>query len=114
MGWPISCFTFLVQPAQSTGRRRNRHFRFQFAGEPGLDAGGVAREWFELSSKAPRVVDYWDCPLDRAQLFGRWHPAVWNEESGDGALLSVDEKALFNVDNGLFEYSVRAMDAWTD
>jgi len=34
-----------------------RIFRFQFAGEPAQDAGGVAREWFELVSKALFNVD---------------------------------------------------------
>jgi len=26
----------------------HRYFRFEFIGEPGIDAGGVAREWFQL------------------------------------------------------------------
>jgi E3 ubiquitin-protein ligase NEDD4 len=34
-----------------------RIFRFQFAGEPAQDAGGVAREWFELVSIALFNVD---------------------------------------------------------
>jgi len=34
-----------------------RIFRFQFAGEPAQDAGGVAREWFELVSKELFNVD---------------------------------------------------------
>lgn len=28
----------------------HRYFRYEFAGEPGLDAGGIAREWFTLVS----------------------------------------------------------------
>lgn len=29
----------------------NRIFRFEFLGEPGMDAGGLAREWFQLVSQ---------------------------------------------------------------
>lgn len=28
-----------------------QRFRFEFLGEPGVDAGGVAREWFHLVSE---------------------------------------------------------------
>lgn len=28
-----------------------QRFRFEFIGEPGVDAGGVAREWFHLVSE---------------------------------------------------------------
>ena len=27
-----------------------QRFRFEFIGEPGVDAGGIAREWFHLVS----------------------------------------------------------------
>jgi hypothetical protein len=35
-----------------------RFFRFEFIGEPGIDAGGVAREWFQLVGDACFNVDF--------------------------------------------------------
>lgn len=35
----------------------HKYFRYEFAGEPGVDAGGIAREWFTLTSDASFNVD---------------------------------------------------------
>jgi len=36
----------------------HRYFRFEFIGEPGIDAGGVAREWFQLVTDQCFNVDF--------------------------------------------------------
>mmetsp|Transcript_1737 Transcript_1737/g.4074 ORF Transcript_1737/g.4074 Transcript_1737/m.4074 type:complete len:796 (+) Transcript_1737:247-2634(+) len=43
---------------QLTPEHMRRHFRFEFLGEPGLDAGGVAREFFELVTDSIFNVDF--------------------------------------------------------
>jgi hypothetical protein len=35
----------------------HKYFRYEFAGEPGVDAGGIAREWFSLTADASFNVD---------------------------------------------------------
>jgi len=35
----------------------HKYFRYEFVGEPGVDAGGVAREWFSLTADAAFNVD---------------------------------------------------------
>jgi hypothetical protein len=35
----------------------HKYFRYEFSGEPGVDAGGIAREWFSLTSDASFNVD---------------------------------------------------------
>lgn len=37
-----------------------QRFRFEFLGEPGVDAGGVAREWFHLVSEGRVSRDFWE------------------------------------------------------
>jgi len=34
-----------------------KYFRYEFVGEPGVDAGGIAREWFNVTSDASFNVD---------------------------------------------------------
>jgi len=35
----------------------HKYFRYEFSGEPGVDAGGIAREWFGLTADASFNVD---------------------------------------------------------
>ena len=47
-------------------------FRFSFVGEPALDAGGVAREWYEIVSKSVFCAErgiFELCDADQASLF---------------------------------------------
>lgn len=42
-----------------------QRFRFEFIGEPGVDAGGVAREWFHLVSEG----SVWICSIPTHRAF---------------------------------------------
>ena len=50
--------TAFEQFSQLKAEDMRRIFRFEFIGEPGLDAGGVAREWFQVVSDALFNADF--------------------------------------------------------
>ena len=69
--------THLLEDSLAQFRSLSRHdlrkcFRFSFVGEPALDAGGVAREWYEIVSKSVFCAErgiFELCDADQASLF---------------------------------------------